>query len=992
MMMDILVMLAMLAPGGHPRLYHDPASLTRAMDNVQHASWALAYRDSTIAAADKWAAKPSAELRALVPAPGSTFAYGFDGCPSCGANWPWWGAQISSFDMPGRVTCPECRKVFPNDDFPDPGGGWRNPETGKVYYTVGCYNAYAARQINLNILPSLARAYALTKDRKYSNAAAVIFDRLAELYPVSTVGSADYPSNPNSGRLEQPQYQVARILVVLANALDLLYDSPEFGAPSTSGKGSVRDHIKTAIIADGGKYCYDMAARGYCRLTNGQADYIRGTLAAGIMTDNKLWIDYAIKGPYNVYNFLDNCLDRDGQNYETSIGYSGHAIGLYLDMAEMLYHLSTEEYPEGINLYEHPKFQKALSVAMADIDCFGHSPRFGDSGPDFSVVSDDAPFSARDMLWAEHLAAHARDTEQWSAMRNAIARGDVEARRNEKAMSGSRSWLTFHASPATKTKKRVNLEPRTLLGGRGVTILRSGKGSSGRAALLRYGPCLNHGHRDDLNLNFFGLGRELTYDFGYYLGSAHVQVGLANTTASHNLVVVNEQNQMKAGGGGDLYFCTDAAPVRAVEASSEACYASENVKTYRRTLAMVDIGKGSYLVDIFRTAGGNQHDLMWHFAGKQDSVTGAALGEAQKTGSLAGEDIDWGRHVGSSGYLRNAQDKGGYWNPPPGNGYGFFYDVRRAKADGACSATWKLTDDNTQRLKLTLLPEPGCELITASAPGILPDYPKADFAILRRKGADLSSTFVSIVEPSDTGGAVLSADRMRCESGDAVGVEIKTTAGFDYVLSSLSGKPSVLLTNDGQRIDFEGRFGFIRIEGGKVASSRLVGGTNLAIGSYTLKSNKGVEGGVKEINYELSKITIDRVVTDLPEIVYFSRDGYSHSSPYLVKSVDGPNITLDGDFVIGRGQIGQDGPKYDSIGNVVPLPRSIIVSGAKSDYFRGKLIVNDRTKKSTTVINVESDQITVRVNDPSIFSAGDSFTIYDVQPGDTLSSPLIIGK
>ena len=49
---------------------------------------------------------------------------------------------------------------------------------------------------------------------------------------------------------------------------------------------------------------------------------------------------------------------------------------------------------------------------------------------------------------------------------------------------------------------------------------------------------------------------------------------------------------------------------------------------------------------------------------------------------------------------------------------------------------------------MTLLPEPGTELITAWAPGIYPNLPKARYVLARRKGASgLESTFAAVYEP-----------------------------------------------------------------------------------------------------------------------------------------------------------------------------------------------------------------------------------------------------
>src|SRR5262249_54125875 len=144
-----------------------------------------------------------------------------------------------------------------------------------------------------------------------------------------------------------------------------------------------------------------------------------------------------------------------------------------------------------------------------------------------------------------------------------------------------------------------------LYGQKGIGILRAGEGADAQALLLRYGPALNHAHLDDLNINYFGRGYELTYDLGYDNASTHSVAGWSHRTASHNLVVVNETSQMKSQGstGGSLYLFADLPTVRLIEASSEPSYAGQGVSLYRRTLALVTTGPHPYLVDMFRVHG-----------------------------------------------------------------------------------------------------------------------------------------------------------------------------------------------------------------------------------------------------------------------------------------------------------------------------------------------------------------------------------------------------
>src|ERR1035437_3745583 len=167
-----------------------------------------------------------------------------------------------------------------------------------------------------------------------------------------------------------------------------------------------------------------------------------------------------------------------------------------------------------------------------------------------------------------------------------------------------------------------------LFGQKGIGILRQGAGPNAQALLLRFGPSLIHGHRDDLNINLFARGYELTYDLGYGLGSTHTQVGWARQTASHNLVVVNERSQGEGAGGsgGSLHLFADLPGLKLIEASSESSYAGQGVTLYRRTLALVGNPSGGYALDLFRVKGGSQHDYLFHALADRAKVTGVPLG------------------------------------------------------------------------------------------------------------------------------------------------------------------------------------------------------------------------------------------------------------------------------------------------------------------------------------------------------------------------------
>ena len=192
-----------------------------------------------------------------------------------------------------------------------------------------------------------------------------------------------------------------------------------------------------------------------------------------------------------------------------------------------------------------------------------------------------------------------------------------------------------------------------------------------RLYMLRYGPSLNHGHLDDLNINYFARGYELTYDLGYGSTAAtQTQTSWAKQTASHNLVVVDERSQKEGGAtGGSMQIFVDTPSVRVIEASSELSYSKRGVSIYRRTSALIGSGADAFLVDFFRVRGGRQHDWIFHAPGSDLKLTGLTPG-AEEPGSLAGADISWSDQQLNDGDIQGHPNTP-YWVAPPGNGYGF---------------------------------------------------------------------------------------------------------------------------------------------------------------------------------------------------------------------------------------------------------------------------------------------------------------------------------
>ena len=136
------------------------------------------------------------------------------------------------------------------------------------------------------------------------------------------------------------------------------------------------------MLRNGAAYCFEHSQAG--GLNNGEADYIRGVLAAGILPRYPGVHPLGGRRPVRHLTLLENNISRDGQYYESSPLYSDHARNLYVTYAEPLLNCRVEPYPDGLDLYAHPKFRALLTLANLSLDGAGHLPPYGDTAPDIA--------------------------------------------------------------------------------------------------------------------------------------------------------------------------------------------------------------------------------------------------------------------------------------------------------------------------------------------------------------------------------------------------------------------------------------------------------------------------------------------------------------------------------------------------------------------------------------------------------------------------------
>lgn len=989
----------------HPTVYITAEDFAHARERAAKHLWAKGAVDALFKEADRWTAMDEASILKLIPPPGACFAYGFTGCPVCGGSFAgWWGSKgTASIDDPGHVRCVNGHRL-PDDQHPDSGTGWRNPENGRMHYLVGTFNSYAIDSLT-TALGKLVLAYGFTGDEKYSRRAALIFDHLARIYPTSETGSVDYPSEVPSGRFNRPWYQVARMLVNYVNAYDILLMGKVLDEPSSVPGLTRRENIEKNLLLNGVHYCYQQAM---CTpmLNNGVADYQRGQMAVAAAMGIPQYMKYAVEGPFGFRNMVENNIDRDGQYFETSSGYAVHARMLYLDMADILRDYRDEEHPHGYDIARHPKFHAMLMLSRARLDAGGHLVTLGDDPPPVQRRDPASTTIEHELIELERLASLTGD-ERAINLISQRSGGDVDSARRQ---SRHREWLLFHAVdiPAAATQPAEILHPLTnlplrssdLLPQRGLAFLRHGDGADAQAATIRTGTTLNHGHWDEMGLNLYAFGFQLTYDIGYVLGSTHAYKGWGRQTASHNLVLVNETSQLKTGiSGGSIKQFVQRPGFTLTRADNLACYASEKLKQYDRTVAMIGISeKDCYLLDIFRVQGGHQHDYIFHAMGTNLSTEGVQFGDPEP-GSLAGAEIRWGEMLGSDGDITTFPNKPN-WNPPPENGLGFLTRARRAMTDAMWSATWKVADD--AHLRLNLLPQVSTQAITAEAPGLYPDtskFPRSAYILARRKGENLSSVYAAIIEPYSTRRVVQKVTALSSEKPEAVGVRVDLPDGrSDYLLQSDS---PASWKHGSISLEIDSGTAWIELRENKIQRIVLSGGTSLKIGGVVLRADQPHHiAGVQSVDVKNSIVYVEPALPDEGqwegEFITFNRPEYAQSSAYRVQRIirEGNRSAIylsPSTLLLARGHLEQNPSQPGKLPNVVPIEHARSVMRQPSGFFKGKRIETADGRVVTQITDIADKEVReISVKDSEGFRAGDDLLIYDIQSGDQVQLPATV--
>lgn len=881
----------------HP-IFYTPEEVERARERVAKHGWAKDYLDGVVS---------SLERRKVLELPDEAIRAGISEqvnfpLPRCPVDrrkrswrnhfWDW------SPEDPEHVRCKICGNVFPGPEH-EPAGEvevvgpagkavryryWEDDE-GLRYFFENMLLNYTQQRV-VGLAEPLAVAYVLTGERAYAHRAAVILDRLAEVYPNYPVhglgvsyNNADrrgyyenhfYKDPPfpfvsaRMGNYHASPFSDAGRAFGLAQVYDLISESGAIEALSEARGRDVRAAVEQDLLYEAVRHTLEVPHRA----TNYDGGRISGLGLVGRVLDEPDFVSRA----FELYRTLvDNCYLYDGYWHEDTVNYFSMITGGILRIPDVL------SGAGGIDVYGEMPFLPRIYTAPLGL-----------------FMPDGRTFMAND-TWAKATLPGHRSSGIMS-MGRFVEAADALLGQSRIPVADAEYALFRRSSEAERKVSEEDLlalvPENYLLPAAGDAILGVGRSKGAVRATLCYGPWGGHHHCDTLSMGLDAFAQELLSDIGYT--HTHYRPW-ATTVGSHNTVVVDGQEQTPA--GGRLLGYRPASASQAGFVCAEAPDAFENTTVYRRTLLLVPTGEDSgYVVDLFEVAGGEVHDYLLHGSADFDQTvtTDPGLSDAEGEMVVGGEGSDWALY----GYLKRTQGadvSGGF--KVRFEGEGTRVDVRFPGVDRG-----------------RLLVSEGPSIRRAQEDdGKLGAFWRP-VACLRKKGG--RSRFVSVIE-AHRGEAAVRQVEMLPVDGAGLALRIVERDGVRLIGIDGSGEGVSAALPDGRFLELTGR-ACVVTEADDAFRMEVIDGSALRVGHEALEQVRAYAGTVTGMAGDLSgepgrsELVVD---TRLPEDGSLDGKGIYVTHPsgletvYLIKQVAADNagsrVMLAGmpRFIRGKGEV-----------------------------------------------------------------------------------------
>jgi hypothetical protein len=816
-------LMAARAAVAHPVMI-GPEQIEQARRNIASAEWARHWASKIRELADFVVSQPDDYVERMIPelTPGNT--YGFT-CPNCVGRSSQEGSGVSiarwDYRKPDLITCSQCGQVYPSEKYPEtatlacPRAGQTftyylndreraEPEdrTGTlawhwvgrpIHVSFSGHIRAAKATFMVQAAEALGTQYVLTGDPRYAVRTRQILLRLAHCYrgwlyhdywdtiadcdPMyaawhdhgltlewkrhlcedafardSTTSASMLREYWGAGRVH-PSTDSIQYAADLALAYDLVHDAKDdTGAAIWSA--SDRQLVERNLLLE-----YVMGAEpfaggaGKADCVNNKSPRVYHAMAAvGRCLGLPNYVDVALRGYEGV---RDNSFLFDGFSRE-SPGYTN----MYLaELVQIPDKLDGFRWPAGwpgkegvLHPFENDSRLRLMFRAMHDqLRPDGRLPPLSDTN-----------IAAR---YAASLV------EMGLKRYPEYFRGQLPGMLGKLAPT---SYAAFNLAAEEMRRDDVLSMPEVCFPAWMTAFLRHGRGPDAAMIAMPFSPDGGHRHYDNLSLFYTDGSNAVLGDHGY-LGDLPANAWV-KSTFSHNLVIVDDAAQKHSDRRPRFRRMFTSPWVSVVEAASNAY---PQCREYSRLLALVKGPESrTFVIDVFRVKGGSKHDYrVFSELAASDSPEGSLeLPGLQLPpepplpnvgGSLARQDIFGLRDTRATTET-----------PQPG-----------------WQAVWKQKNRQYRLWMLT----PADRVEASNGPGQeMPGNPgrRVRYVDAIREGKDLWSTFVTIHEPGDAGGAmpiqravVLPVPR---EAGpDALAVQIESSWGTYTLMSEFVNEATV---------------------------------------------------------------------------------------------------------------------------------------------------------------------------------------------------------
>lgn len=692
-------------------VFFPESALTVLRANLSKDSQAQIQAEKCLVAAREWTERSDEELWSSMfgaTIKRSWMVWSNGHCPSCKKDVPMYEWEMDALNMSWKTTCPHCTEQFPKNDFGafyhsgldvhgvfDPEQADRallfnvehpSPEdplhqfgvddgTGYFDGTNRWYfiSAFIVRgQWKQYILPgirTLSLAYAMSGDRVYAHKAAILLDRVADLYPTFDYlkqGLTYETSNPIAGMgVVSVWHDACAETRDLALAFDLIAPALEnddelvsfLAAKSarhqlTNPKDSptkIRENIENGIM----RHVLEKPRKILSNFPNTEVTQLVSQAILG-------WPDNRTQLLADLQAMLEKVTAVDGLSGEKGLGgYAAIAPRLVAGVLVLFSRLDSDLLPELVRrvpgIVQLFRFHADVWIAGALVPRIGDTSGFGQR--DDHYLGANFTRSPFDLEW-KNLPFCSDFTLFWQLYR--ITGDETFVKLLYGANDGRVEGLPYDLLEADPTKlqqdvaavirehgeelpvKSVNKEQWAL------GLLRTGSGAGERATWLDYDVGGNHGRPDAMTIGLYAKGVELLPGFGYppvHFGGWYSPRALwYKRTASHNTVVVDAKDQRPVLEGpeteplaiqlnpckglarGQTTAWADGSVVKLIAASGPELITTTAMQRYERSLLSVAISTDdSYVLDVFRVTGGRDHAKMLHPNFGTAMVTGLEL-------------------------------------------------------------------------------------------------------------------------------------------------------------------------------------------------------------------------------------------------------------------------------------------------------------------------------------------------------------------------------